>query len=157
PEVKDICERAARTISLDICGIDLILHDISWPLQASDGIVEINAAPGLRMHLSPSQGIGRNVGDAIIDMLYPAGESGRIPIISITGTNGKTTITRLIAKMLSTTGKTVGMTTTDGIYINNNRIAKGDTTGPRSAQTILSDPSVDIAVLETARGGLVRG
>lgn len=157
PEVKAACERAARIMGLDICGIDLILHDISEPLQPTDGIVEINAAPGLRMHLSPSEGYSRNVAEAIVEMLYPEGETGRIPIISITGTNGKTTITRLIAQLLSTTGKTVGMTTTDGIYINNQRIAKGDTTGPRSAQTILSDPAVEVAVLETARGGLVRG
>ncbi len=156
PEVTAMCERAARTIGLDICGIDLILHDIAEPLQPTDGIVEINAAPGLRMHLSPSEGNGRNVGDVIVDMLYPEGETGRIPVISVTGTNGKTTITRLIAQILQTTGKTVGMTTTDGIYINHERIAKGDTTGPRSAQTILSDPAVEVAVLETARGGLLR-
>src|SRR5262249_36776375 len=135
----------------------LILHDIAEPLRATDGIVEINAAPGLRMHLSPSEGNSRNVAEPIVDLLYPEGETGRIPIISVTGTNGKTTITRLISQLLSTTGKAVGMTTTDGIYINNQRIAKGDTTGPRSAQTILSDPAVEVAVLETARGGLVRG
>src|SRR5262249_24739753 len=133
-----------------------ILHHISEPLQPGDGIVEVNAAPGLRMHVTPSEGRSRDVGKAIVDMLYPSGAPARIPIVSVTGTNGKTTITRLIAEVLSNTGKTVGMTTTDGIFINGQRIASGDTTGPRSAQTILSDPTVEIAVLETARGGLVR-
>jgi cyanophycin synthetase len=156
PEMAATCERAARIIGLDICGIDLILHDISEPLQPGDGIVEVNAAPGLRMHEFPSVGQRRNVGDAIVEMLYPDNAPGRIPIISITGTNGKTTITRMIAHALARAGKAAGMTTTDGIYINSQRIAKGDTTGPRSARTILADPAVEVAVLETARGGIVR-
>jgi cyanophycin synthetase len=156
PEVVAMCERAARIIGLDICGIDLIKADIAKPLAEGDGIVEVNAAPGLRMHLSPSEGQPREVGEAIVDMLYPENASGRIPVISVTGTNGKTTITRMIAHTLAETGKTVGLTTTDGIYIDGKQIAKGDTTGPLSARTILSDPTVEIAVLETARGGIVR-
>src|SRR5215813_567943 len=157
PQIAAMCERAAQTIGLDICGIDLILDDIARPLGPDNGIVEVNAAPGLRMHVSPSEGRSHDVGAAIIDMLYPGGATGRIPIISITGTNGKTTITRMVAHALSEKGMAVGMATTDGIYIGGAEVLKGDTTGPRSAQTVLSDPSVEIAVLETARGGIVRG
>lgn len=157
PQIAAICERAARIIGLDICGIDLILDDIDAPLRSDNGVIEINAAPGLRMHLAPSEGRSRDVGEAIVDMLYPDGATGRIPIISITGTNGKTTITRMIAHVFSEKGLTVGATTTDGIYIGGREIAKGDTTGPLSARAVLSDPSVEIAVLETARGGIVRG
>ncbi|HKQ79479.1 MAG TPA: Mur ligase family protein [Blastocatellia bacterium] len=123
--------------------------------EAIEGL-EIVGAPGLRMRVSPSEGRSRDAGAAIIDMLYPDGAMGRIPIISITGTNGKTTITRMVAHALSERGMTVGMTTTDGIYIDGELAVEGDTTGPRSAQTVLSDPSVEIAVLETARGGIVR-
>jgi cyanophycin synthetase len=157
PQIAAICERAAQIIGLDVCGIDLILDDISEPPGPNNGVIEINAAPGLRMHTSPSEGRGRDVGAAIVEMLYPDGATGRIPIVSITGTNGKTTITRMIAHTLSEKGLTVGMTTTDGIYIGGKEIVKGDTTGPRSAQTVLSDPSVEVAVLETARGGIIRG
>ena len=157
PEVVAMCERAARLIGLDICGIDLILSDIAAPLEPDTGIIEINAAPGLRMHVSPSEGQDRQVGQAIVDTLYPDGSTGRIPIISVTGTNGKTTITRMIGHLLSESGLTVGMTTTDGILIGGREVVKGDTTGPRSAQTVLADPAVEVAVLETARGGIVRG
>jgi cyanophycin synthetase len=156
PETAAMCERAARIIGLDICGIDLVLPDIAGPLNGG-GIVEINASPGLRMHLSPSEGEARDVGSAIVDLIYPPGDAGRIPIISITGTNGKTTITRMIAHVLASTGLTVGMTTTDGIYVGGKQVFKGDTTGPRSARAVLSDPAVEVAVLETARGGIVRG
>jgi cyanophycin synthetase len=156
PEIAALCERATRIIGLDICGIDLILHDVAEPLKPGSGIVEVNAAPGLRMHVAPSEGASRQVGEAIIEMLYPAPTDGRIPIISITGTNGKTTITRMIGHVLTTAGWNVGMTTTDGIYLNGQRIVKGDTTGPQSARTVLGDPSVEIAVLETARGGIMR-
>ena len=156
PDVAAMCERAARVIGLDICGIDLIAGDVTRPLQIGDGIVEINAAPGLRMHVAPSEGQSRDVGDAIVEMLFPENRSGRIPIISITGTNGKTTITRMIARAIADSGKAVGITTTDGIYLNDKQIAQGDTTGPVSARMILSDPAVEVAVLETARGGLVR-
>ncbi|MFN7927950.1 MAG: cyanophycin synthetase [Blastocatellia bacterium] len=160
PQVRQVCERAARVIGLDICGIDLVLHDISEPIKKiGAGIIEVNAAPGLRMHTSPSIGQPRDVGAAIIEMMYPADVTidARIPIVSITGTNGKTTITRLIARLLADTGVRVGMTTTDGIYLNDELIAPGDTTGPRSTRTILSEPTVDAAVLEVARGGIVRG
>jgi cyanophycin synthetase len=155
PSVKAMCERAARLAGLDICGVDLIAGDISQPVKQG-GILELNAGPGLRMHCFPSAGKPRDVGAAIIEMLYPKGETGRIPLISITGTNGKTTVTRMIGHVLQDFGKTVGMTTTDGIYIDGERVVEGDTTGPGSAQTVLSDPAVDIAVLETARGGIVR-
>ncbi|MBO0858762.1 MAG: cyanophycin synthetase [Chloracidobacterium sp.] len=156
PRVAAICERAARVIGLDVCGIDLILDDIALPPGPDNGVIEVNAAPGLRMHVAPSEGRSRDVGGAIIDMLYPGGATGRIPIISITGTNGKTTITRMVAHALSQKGMTVGMATTDGIFIGGELIIEGDTTGPISAQTVLSDPSVEIAALETARGGIVR-
>jgi len=157
PQVTAMCERAARIIGLDICGIDLILDDIARPPGPDNGVIEVNAAPGLRMHVAPSEGRSRDVGAAIIDMLYPDGATGRIPIISITGTNGKTTITRMVAHALSERGMTVGMATTEGIYIRGELVVEGDTTGPLSARTLLSDPSVEIAVLETARGGIVRG
>lgn len=156
PEVAAVCERAARVVGLDVCGIDLIAETIAQPLKTGDGIVEVNAAPGLRMHTAPSEGTARAVGDAIVEMMYPEGQPSRVPIISITGTNGKTTITRIIAQAISDSGKTVGMTTTDGIFLGGRQIAKGDTTGPVSARTILSDPAVEVAVLETARGGIVR-
>jgi cyanophycin synthetase len=157
PQVTAMCERAARIIGLDICGIDLVLDDIARPPGPDNGVIEVNAAPGLRMHVSPSEGRSRDVGSAIIDMLYPDGATGRIPIISITGTNGKTTITRMVAHALSEKGMTVGMASTDGIYIGGELVVEGDTTGPLSARAVLSDPSVEVAVLETARGGIVRG
>src|SRR5262249_54054813 len=157
PQIAARCARAARIIGLAVWRVDLILDDIAEPMGPDNGVVEINAAPGLRMHVSPSEGRSRDVGATIIDMLYPDGSTGRVPIISITGTNGKTTITRMIAHALSEKGMTVGVATTDGIYIGGELVVKGDTTGPRSAQTVLSDPSVEIAVLETARGGIVRG
>ena len=119
-------------------------------------IVEVNAAPGLRMHLEPSVGISRPVGEAIVDMLFPDGENGRIPIVAVTGVNGKTTTTRFIAHILRGTGKRVGMTCTDGIYIDDRRIDSGDCSGPQSARSVLMNPSVDMAVFETARGGILR-
>ncbi|NJN30150.1 MAG: cyanophycin synthetase [Synechococcales cyanobacterium RM1_1_8] len=157
PETLWIAERASRIIGLDVAGIDIVTTDISQPLKAVNGvIVEVNAAPGLRMHVAPSQGVPRNVAAPILDMLFPPGSPQRIPIVAITGTNGKTTTTRLTAHILGQTYDTVGFTTTDGIYIDGNLIEKGDTTGPQSAQVILQDPTVDVAVLETARGGLLR-
>jgi cyanophycin synthetase len=161
-EVREMCERAARVVGMDICGIDLVLRDIAAPVERSGvgrqggGIIELNAAPGLRMHLYPSEGEARDVGGAIVEMLYPAGDDGRIPVISVTGTNGKTTVTRMIAHAIERAGRTVGMTTTDGIFIGGRRVVEGDTTGPHSARTVLLDPSVEVAVLETARGGIVR-
>jgi len=157
PETVWLAERVSRIIDLDVAGIDVITTDITKPLREVDGtIVEVNAAPGLRMHISPCQGVGRNVAAPILKMLFPPGTPTRIPIIAVTGTNGKTTTTRLIAHIFSQVYDNVGFTTTDGIYVGDREIAKGDTTGPQSAQVILQDPTVDIAILETARGGILR-
>jgi cyanophycin synthetase len=150
-------ERIARIIGLDIAGIDIIAPNVSEPLSENGGgVIEVNAAPGFRMHLAPSEGIGRNVAEPVIDMLFPPGTPSRVPIFSITGTNGKTTVTRLIAHVLKGSGLTVGFTTTDGTYIQNQQIVQGDNTGPVSAQLVLKDPTVQVAVLETARGGIIR-
>lgn len=157
PENVFLFERIARIIGLDIAGIDIIAPNVAEPLTKNGGgIIEVNAAPGFRMHLAPSEGIGRNVAEHVVDMLFPPGTPSRIPIFSITGTNGKTTTTRLIAHILRNSGKTVGFTTTDGTYIGNVQIASGDNTGPVSAQLVLRDPTVEVAVLETARGGIIR-
>ncbi len=152
-----ICERISRVIGLDICGIDIMAQNLSEPLEVSGGVVlEVNAAPGFRMHLAPAKGLPINVAAPVIDMLYPPGKSCRIPIIAITGTNGKTTTTRLIAHIVKNNGYRVGFTTSDGIYVQNSMLTKGDTTGPISAEFILKDPTVEFAVLETARGGILR-
>lgn len=150
-------ERIARVIGLDICGIDIMSPDISIPMNENNGVVlEVNAAPGFRMHLAPSEGIGRNVAEPVVDMLFPAGSKGRVPIIAVTGTNGKTTTTRLNAHIAKTIGYKVGFTTSDGIYIQNRMLEKGDCTGPVSAKFVLMDPTIDYAVLECARGGLLK-
>ncbi len=152
-----ICERISRVIGLDICGIDIMASNLSEPLEVTGGVVlEVNAAPGFRMHLAPATGLPRNVAAPVIDMLYPPGKSCRIPIIAVTGTNGKTTTTRLIAHIVKNNGYRVGFTTSDGIYVQNSMLTKGDTTGPVSAEFILKDPTVEFAVLETARGGILR-
>jgi cyanophycin synthetase len=152
-----ICERISRIIGLDICGIDIMAQNLSEPLEQSGGVIlEVNAAPGFRMHLAPANGLPRNVAAPVIDMLYPPGKSCRIPIIAITGTNGKTTTTRLISHIVKNNGYRVGFTTSDGIYVQNSMLTKGDTTGPVSAEFILRDPTVEFAVLETARGGILR-
>jgi cyanophycin synthetase len=156
PAIADVCERAARAVGLDVCGVDLIAEAIDRPLAARSGVVEVNAAPGLRMHLHPSEGSPRDVASAILETIYPEGAPSRIPIIAVTGTNGKTTTTRMIAHVMARSGPRVGMTTTDGIWIDGREVARGDTTGPVSARTVLSDPAVEVAVLETARGGIVR-
>jgi cyanophycin synthetase len=157
PENVFLFERIAKIIGLDVAGIDVMAPNVSEPLHESGGgVIEVNAAPGFRMHLSPSEGLGRNVAEHVIEMLFPPGTPARIPIFSITGTNGKTTTTRLIAHILKNSGRTVGFTTTDGTYIGNQQITRGDNTGPVSAQLVLKDPTVDVAVLETARGGIIR-
>ncbi len=157
PENVFLIERIARIIGLDVAGVDIIASNVSEPLSESGGgVIEVNAAPGFRMHLSPSEGIGRNVAENVIDMLFPRSAPSRIPIFAVTGTNGKTTTTRLIAHVLKGSGCTVGFTTTDGTYIQNQKITDGDNTGPVSAQLVLKDPTVDVAVLETARGGIIR-
>lgn len=152
-----LAERAVKTIGLDIAGIDIIAPDISKPIKTHGGaIIEINAAPGLRMHLEPTEGKKNNVAKPIIDMLFPDGSDGRIPLIAITGTNGKTTTSRWISHTLKMAGYKVGLTTTDGIYIDGEIEYTGDCTGPWSAKVVLRDPTVDFAVLETARGGILR-
>lgn len=157
PDNVFMAERIARIINLDICGIDIMTPDISVPLDESGGaVLEVNAAPGFRMHTSPAEGIPRNVAEPVIDMLYPPGSTARIPIIAVTGTNGKTTTTRLIAHIVKTMGHKVGFTTTDGIYIQNRMVERGDCTGPVSAEYVLKDPTVDFAVLESARGGILK-
>ena len=152
-----IFERISRVIGLDICGIDVMASNLNEPLEVTGGVVlEVNAAPGFRMHLAPANGLPRNVAAPVIDMLYPVGKSFTIPIIAVTGTNGKTTTTRLISHIVKNNGYRVGFTTSDGIYVQNSMLTKGDTTGPLSAEFILKDPTVDFAVLETARGGILR-
>ena len=157
PENVFIAERISRVIGLDICGIDIMAPNLTQSLKENGGVIlEVNAAPGFRMHLAPSEGLPRNVAAPVIDMLYPPGKPSRIPIISVTGTNGKTTTTRLIAHIVKNNNFKVGFTTSDGIYIQNHMMEKGDTTGPISAEYILKDPNVEFAVLETARGGILR-
>jgi cyanophycin synthetase len=152
-----LAELAAQILALDVAGIDMVCKDISRPLEEQGGVViEVNAAPGLRMHLAPAEGEPRDVGTPIIKMLYPDDKPSRIPIIAITGTNGKTTVTRLVSHMYETARWVVGMTSTDGTYINKERILVGDCSGPQSARAVLLHPHVEVAVLETARGGILR-
>ena len=152
-----MAERISRIIDLDICGIDIMTNDIGQPLPDTSGaVLEVNAGPGFRMHLAPSYGLPRNVAAPVIDMLYPPGSTARIPIVAVAGTNGKTTTTRLIAHMVKMKGYKVGYTTTDGVYIQNRLLVTGDCTGPTSAEFVLKDPTVNFAVLESARGGLLR-
>jgi cyanophycin synthetase len=152
-----MAERIAKIIDLDICGIDIMTTDIGQPLPETGGaVLEVNAGPGFRMHLAPAEGLPRNVAGHVMDMLYPPGSTSRIPIVAVAGTNGKTTTTRLIAHIARMKGYKVGYTTTDGIYIQNRLMMSGDCTGPASAEFVLKDPTVDFAVLESARGGLLR-
>ncbi len=163
-QVADMCCRAAAVSGLDICGIDLRLADISAPLldpaghgpAIPGGLLELNACPGLRMHLSPTEGRPRDVAAAMVDSLFPSGASSRVPIVSVTGTNGKTTTVRMISHVLTQAGVRVGMSCTDGVSIGGRLAYEGDASGPRSAEMVLDDPSVEAAVLETARGGIVR-
>ncbi len=157
PLVARRAVEAARVVGLDIAGIDLVASCVDRPLEESGGaFVEVNAAPGLRMHLEPSHGKGRAVGEAIIESMFARGDDARIPIVAVTGTNGKTTTTRFIAHLMRQRGLRVGMTCTDGIYVEGKRIDTGDCSGPKSAKMVLAHPRVDVAVLETARGGMLR-
>ncbi len=157
PEVAARAIEAAQTIGLHICGVDVICESILRPLEEQNGgIVEVNAAPGLRMHLAPSFGRPRNVGVPMADALFPPGENGRVPLVAVTGTNGKTTTTRLIAHLFTAHGWRTAMTNTDGVYVNGRQIDSGDCSGPRSARNALAHPETDAAVLECARGGLLR-
>ena len=157
PTNKLLVEKASKIIGLDICGIDMVSSDISIPWTENEAtIIEVNAAPGLRMHKYPEKGCPREVGEPIVDLLFKENEDGRIPIVAITGTNGKTTTTRLMAQIASYSGLTVGFSSTDGIYVDGEKIQTGDCSGPQSAKTILQDPTVEFAVLESARGGIIR-
>ena len=157
PELAASAVAAARMVGLDICGVDLVCNSVHEPLEAQEGgVVEVNAAPGLRMHISPSYGKGRAVGEAIVSTMFADGEDGRIPLVAVAGTNGKTTTVRLIAHLLGKQNLRVGMTNSDGVYIGDKRIDTGDCSGPRSARNVLMHPDVDAAVFETARGGILR-
>ena len=157
PEVAARAVAAAQMVGLHICGVDMVAQTVLRPLEEqSGGIVEVNAAPGLRMHLAPSYGKPRNVGQAIVERLFAHGQEGRIPVVAVTGTNGKTTVTRLIAHLFTAHGQRVGMTNTDGVYVDGRQIDNGDCSGPRSARNVLLHPEVDAAVFETARGGILR-
>lgn len=157
PVTKELAVRAAGVIGLDVAGIDIVMDDISQALTSHNGaIVEVNAAPGLRMHLKPTEGQERNVAKDILDFMFPEGVPASIPVVSVTGTNGKTTVTRMIRHILSLTGKKVGMTCSSGSYIGEECISEGDNTGPLSARSILYNKDVELAVLETARGGIIR-
>ena len=157
PTIAARAIEAAASIGLHICGVDVIAESMLKPLEAQGGgIVEVNAAPGLRMHLAPSFGKARNVGQPMVDLLFPAHDDGRIPVVAVTGTNGKTTTTRLIAHIFAAQGLRVGMTNTDGVYVAGRQIDSGDCSGPKSARNVLAHPEVDAAVLECARGGVLR-
>jgi len=157
PDNRDMAERAIMAVGLDVGGVDFLIEDITRSYKDVGGaIVEVNAAPGFRMHVAPSEGQPRDVAGSVIDMLFPLGQESRIPIAAITGTNGKTTTSRMLGHIMKASGKIVGMTSTDGVYVDGKLSVKGDMTGPKSAQMVLRDPTVDFAVMETARGGLVR-
>ncbi|CAN5588149.1 cyanophycin synthetase [soil metagenome] len=157
PDNVEIAEQAARVIGLDIAGIDVLVRDISKPIKDQNGaICEVNAGPGFRMHTNPTEGHPRDVARPVIERLFPPGAEFRVPIIAVTGSNGKTTTTRMISHILKMAGKRVGMTTTDGIYIDGTQILKGDMSGPLSARMVLQNPTVEVAILETARGGILR-
>jgi len=157
PDNRDMAVRAIRAIGLDVGGVDFLTTDITESYKTiGGGICEVNAAPGFRMHVSPSEGTPRDAAGPVIDMLFPQGTPSRVPIAAVTGTNGKTTTARMLAHITKMAGYTPGLTTTDGVYIDGQRTVEGDMTGPVSARMVLSDPQIDIAILETARGGLIR-
>ncbi|MCO5216266.1 MAG: cyanophycin synthetase [Thermomicrobiales bacterium] len=157
PDNIEIARQAAMVVGLDIAGIDFITEDITVSAREYGGaICEVNAGPGFRMHTNPTEGHPRHVGRAVVDMMFPKGAESRVPIVAVTGTNGKTTTTRMIAHIMKVSGRTVGLTTTDGIYIDGTQILAGDMSGPTSARMVLKNPTIDFAVLETARGGILR-
>ena len=157
PDNVEIAEMAARVVGLDVAGIDFICPDITVPVRETGGaIVEVNAAPGFRMHTHPTEGEPQYVAKPVIDLLFPPGASARIPIVAVTGTNGKTTTVRMIAHILKLMGRRVGMTSTDGIVVDGRTIRRGDMSGPKSARMILQNPTVDTGVFEVARGGILR-
>src|SRR4029079_5526367 len=157
PDNVEIAELAARVVGLDIAGIDFICPDISVPVrETGGGIVEVNAAPGFRMHTHPTEGEPQYVAKPVIDALFPPGNPSRIPILAVTGSNGKTTTARMISQIMKGMGRQVGMTSTDGIFVDGRLVRKGDSSGPRSASTVLQNPTVDFAVFEVARGGILR-
>ena len=157
PDLASSAVAAAIMIGLDICGVDVVCDSVQRSLEKQGGgVVEVNAAPGLRMHLQPSFGKGRPVGEAIVSSMFAAGDNGRIPVVTVAGTNGKTTTVRLIAHIITCQGLRVGMTNSDGVYIQGKRIDTGDCSGPKSARNVLMHPDVDAAVFETARGGVLR-
>jgi cyanophycin synthetase len=157
PDNVEIARRAAMIVGLDVAGVDFVCPDITQSVrETGGGVIEVNAAPGLRMHIEPSEGAPRDVAKPIIEMLFPRGRPTRVPVIAITGTNGKSTVGRMTKHIMRYTGCTVGLTSTTGVYINDVLIHDGDATGPRSARMVLRDPTVEVAVLETARGGLLR-
>ena len=157
PDNCEIARQAAMVVGLDVAGIDFVAEDIARSVrQAGGAIVEVNAGPGFRMHTHPTEGHPRHVGRAVVDMLFPLGAPSRVPIVAVTGTNGKTTTCRMIAHIMKTSGRVVGLTTTDGVYIDETQIMAGDMSGPTSAQMVLKNPAVNYAVLETARGGILR-
>jgi len=157
PDNVEIAELAARVVGLDIAGIDLVCPDIGVPVrETGGGIVEINAAPGFRMHTNPTEGEPQYVAKPVIDMLFPTGTPARIPIVAVTGSNGKTTTARMIAHILKGMGRKVGLTSTDGIYVDGRIVRRADASGPRSASMVLQNPTVDLAVFEVARGGILR-
>jgi cyanophycin synthetase len=157
PENIEIAEEAAQVVGLDIAGIDFIAPDITQPVRETGGaICEVNAAPGFRMHTHPAIGDPQYVAKPVIDMLFPPGMPSRIPIVAVTGTNGKTTTARMIAHIFKGIGKKVGMTSTDGVVIDERLVIRSDASGPRSAKMVLQNPRVDFAVFEVARGGILR-
>jgi len=157
PDVAERAVAAARMVGLHICGVDLVCESVLYPIEEQNGgIVEVNAAPGLRMHLAPSYGKPRAIGQAMVNEVFAHGQDGRIPVVAVTGTNGKTTTARLIAHLFAAQGLRVGMTNTDGVYVNGRQIDSGDCSGPKSARNVLLHPEVDAAVFETARGGILR-
>jgi cyanophycin synthetase len=159
PDIARLCRRVAATVGLDVCGIDLRLPDIGAPVAPDAGgigVIEVNASPGLRMHLAPYEGRSRDVAAEIIDQMYPPGTTARVPLVAVTGTNGKTTTVRMVAHLLGQDGRRVGVCTTEGVYLGGDLLYKADASGPRSAQMVLGNRAVDTAVLEAARGGIVR-